>query len=257
MVELRIHDLCVELDSQRIIDGLSLRIERGELVAMLGCNGAGKSTVLRTIVGQVPRHCGTITIAGADPMTLGAKRLARCVSYLPQSRHLAWPLRVRDVVALGRFAHGAPMHALKGRDARAVDAAIDACALSSLASRRADELSGGEVSRVHVARALASEAPILLADEPVAALDPRHQFQVMALLRRYVDAGHSALVVLHEAALAAQFADRLLWLANGVAVADGSPSETLNADRLRQVYAIDAEVLRANGAWAVTVHGPA
>ena len=175
-------------------------------------------------------------------MALAPQLRARRASYLPQRRPLAWPSPVRDVVALGRFSHGAALGRLGDADRQAVAVALEACDLTALADRAADTLSGGELARVHFARAFAAEAPLLIADEPVAALDPRHQHRIMELVRSFVDTGGGALIVLHDVALAARFADRLLWMLDGRMVADGTPAGTLSAERLAEVYGVKAGV---------------
>ena len=167
---------------------------------------------------------------------------AQKIAYLPQIRPLAWPNQVRDIVALGRFSHGAALGRLKQDDAAAVDRAITACDLHHLIDRTADTLSGGELARVHCARAIATEAPLLIADEPTAALDPRHQFRILDLIKSFVDRGGGALLVLHDIELAARYATRLIWMKDGKIVADGTPSETLSAERLADVYDIEAHV---------------
>ena len=166
---------------------------------------------------------------------------ARRVAYLPQIRPLAWPSPVRDVVALGRYAWGAAPGRLSPADAEAVDAAIEACDLAALAGRATDSLSGGELARVHLARAFAANSNLLLADEPVAALDPRHQLLVAERLRRFVDAGGGALVVLHDVALAARLADRLVFLRDGRIASDGPPT-SVSAELLAEVYGVRAHV---------------
>jgi len=255
VTELSLAELAVSLGRRRVLDGITLRVCAGELVTLLGPNGAGKTTLLRASLGLVPRDGGGVALGGNDPAALPAVERARRAAYLPQQRPLAWPLGVRDVVALGRFAFGAIPGCLQGEDAAAVDAAIHACDLGTLAARRADTLSGGELSRVHLARAMAARAPLLLADEPIAALDPLHQIQVMTLLRAYVDAGNAALVVLHDAALAARFSHRLAWLSGTRLLADGPPCETLTAERMAQVYGVDAAVSNDGGEWAVSLKG--
>lgn len=246
----------VALDGRTIVDRASLRVGSGELVALLGANGAGKTTLLRGVLGLLPRAGGSVLMGDCDPARLSSSERARRIAYLPQIRPLAWPIRVRDLVALGRFAHGAALGPRSPLD-DAVEHALTVCDLARFATRAATTLSGGELARVHVARAIAAEAPFLMADEPTAALDPLHQHQVMGLLRASADAGHGVLVVTHDIGLAAQFADRLAWMAAGRIVADGTPEATLTADRVTQVYGVRAAVRRIDGDWSVTVTGAA
>ena len=257
MTELAAQGLHVVMGGREVVRGASVRVAPGELVALLGPNGAGKTMLLRAVLGLVKRSRGQVEAGGGDPARLTAAERARRMAYLPQSRPLAWPVRVRDVVALGRFAHGASPGRLRGEDAAAVDRAISACGLGPLSDRACSTLSGGELSRTHVARALAAEAPLLLADEPTAALDPLHQHRIMTLIQAYADAGNGALVVLHEAALAARFADRLTWMKEGCVVADGPPEDTLTPERMAQVYGVRAAVRRMEEDWVVSVAGPA
>ncbi|MEM8548059.1 MAG: ABC transporter ATP-binding protein, partial [Pseudomonadota bacterium] len=224
------------------VAGASFQLRAGELVALLGPNGAGKSTLLRAALGLTARNQGSATLSGDDTALLSAAARAQRASYLPQSRPLAWPSPVRDVVALGRFSHGAALGRLSDKDQHAVTSALEACDLVHLTERPTDTLSGGELARVHCARAFAAEAPLLIADEPVAALDPRHQLRIMQLIRTFVDQGRGALIVIHDIGLAARFADRLLWMHNGHIVADGPPATTLTAERLGAVYGIKADV---------------
>ena len=256
MPELAVDRLCVALGGRTVVRDASWRLDGGELVALLGANGAGKTTALRAVLGLTPRSGGEVRVGG-DPARMPPSERARRIAYLPQIRPLAWPVRVRDVVALGRFAHGATLSRLNGADAEAVVRALQACDLESLVERSCSTLSGGELARVHVARALAAEAPLLLADEPTASLDPLHQFQVMQLLRSGADAGRGVLVVMHDAALAACTADRLLWMADGRIVADGPPEATLTAARLAEVYGVRANVRRVEQDWLVSVTGAA
>ena len=173
---------------------------------------------------------------------MSPQRRARHLAYLPQSRPLAWPNPVRDVVALGCFSHGAALGRLRGADRDAVERALASCDLDEMAGRSTATLSGGELARVHCARAFAAEAPLLIADEPVAELDPYHQFRVMDLIRAFVDAGGGALVVLHDVTLAARYASRLIWTKNGRIVVDGPPTETLTAARLAEIYGVRGRV---------------
>lgn len=238
----------------------SLTVRPGELTVLLGPNGAGKTTLIRAALGLLRPDKGVARIGGEPVATLSAAARARRVAYLPQARPLAWAQPVRDLVALGRYAHGAALGRLSPGDAAAVARAIEACGLSDLADRAADTLSGGELARVHVARALAAEAPMIVADEPVASLDPRHQHAVLGLLRDHVNGaggGGGALVVLHDLDLAARYADRLLWMRDGGLVADGGVAKTLTPERVAAVYGVRARLVESDGRRHVVVDGPA
>lgn len=250
---LSVRGVTVDADGVSLVRNASFKLIPGELVALIGPNGAGKTTLLRAALGLVPSSSGRALLGDRDTRRLSSLERARQISYLPQERPLFWPQTVRDVVALGRFAHGASLGRLSAEDADAVNAAIEVCGLARLADRSAATLSGGERARMHCARALAASAPLLLADEPVAALDPRHQFQVLELIRRFVDGGGGALIVLHDVGLAGRFADRLLWMKDGALVADGSARETLDGERMRSVFGVRA---RADSG-GVVIEGPA
>ncbi|GGD10996.1 ABC transporter ATP-binding protein [Aquisalinus flavus] len=255
MAELVASNLSVAAGGRTILAEASVTLRQGELVALLGPNGAGKTTLARAMLG-VETQTGSSRLDGMAITSLSPIDRARMIAYLPQIRPLAWPATVRDVVALGRYAHGAAIGRLTGRDAEAVDGALSACDLQPLANRSTDTLSGGELARVHLARAFAAGTPLMIADEPVAALDPRHQFQTMSLLRRYVDDGSGALVILHDIALAARFADRLVWMKDGRILADGPVSETLTEARLEEVYGIHARIIESADGPAIIVRSP-
>jgi len=255
--QLTLNQLAATVKARTLLKPTSLTLNTGELVVLLGPNGAGKTSLLRTILGLQPATSGTAQLDNQDVNALSAAQRARRVGYLPQNRPLAWPSRVRDVVALGRFAHGAALGKLGTEDKHAVDSAIESCDLKDLANRSADTLSGGELARMHCARVFATASPMLLADEPTAALDPLHQHQVMQLFRDHVNAGAGALVVLHDIALAAKYADRLLWMKNGAIVADGTPAETITADRLASIYGVDAQVEQHGNGMRIHITGAA
>jgi iron complex transport system ATP-binding protein len=242
MVELRADNITLSVNGAELVKDASFALKPGELVVILGPNGAGKTSLLRASLGLAAPSLGHASIGSEAADRISPAQRARMISYLPQSRPLSWPNVVKDVVSLGRFSHGATLGRLKGKDAEAVETALAKCDLTHLAERRADTLSGGELSRVHCARAFAAEAPLLVADEPVAALDPKHQFRTMDLIKALVSSGGGALVVLHDIGLAARYATRLIWMKDGCIVADGSVSETLNSERLETIYGIKAKV---------------
>ncbi|MEM9705296.1 MAG: ABC transporter ATP-binding protein [Pseudomonadota bacterium] len=242
MTEMIVSRLSVRTKETVLVDNVSFSLRTGELIALLGPNGAGKTSLIRAALGLSATAEGTSILDNHPTDRLDPIARARKVAYLPQDRPLAWPATVRDVVALGRYSHGATVGRLTDVDTAAVDSAISACDLDNLAERSAETLSGGERARMHCARAFAAEAPLLIADEPIAALDPRHQFRVMDLIKEFVANCGGALVVLHDIQLAARYADRLLWMKAGRLVADGEPSETLTQERLEQVYDVRARV---------------
>ncbi len=242
MTELKLENISVSAGGAEILKGVSATFRTGELAAIIGPNGAGKTTLLKSALGLTDPHSGSATVGGAPVASLSPIERARRIAYLPQARPLVWPARVRDVIALGRYAYGANLSKLKDGDAAAVEQAIKECDLAHLADRSTDGLSGGELARVHCARAFASQTPLLLADEPIAALDPYHQFNILGIIRRYVNAGGGAAIVLHDIALAARFADRLIWMKDGEVVADGPPDKTLTNERMREVFKVSAEV---------------
>lgn len=252
MAELTLHDVQAARGGRLVLAGVSARVRPGELVALIGPNGAGKTTLLRAALGLLPLTAGSVQIDGLDPRRMAPAARARAAAYLPQARPLAWPLTVQAVVALGRFAYGAPLQRPRGADAEAIARALTACRLEHLAQRPTDQLSGGELARVHVARALAAAAPLLLADEPTAALDPRHAFETMAIVKEFCGGGGGALVTLHDLSLAARFADRVLLLQEGRVIADGPPAEALTPSLLAQAFGVQARLLGD----ALVIDGP-
>lgn len=242
MTRLQVSKISIDIGQDCLVSDASFELNPRELTVLLGPNGAGKTSLLRGALGLQALSNGTSTLSGVTLSNLSPTERARQVAYLPQIRPLAWPNRVQDVVALGRFSHGAAIGRLSPKDSDAVDRALSDCDLLYLRDRDTQTLSGGELARVHCARAFATEAPLLIADEPTAALDPRHQFRILDLIKTYVDKGGGALLVLHDIELAARYATRLIWMKQGRIVANGSVTETLTADRLANVYGVAAQV---------------
>ena len=233
-------DVNVTLAGRRVLRDVSLALSPGHLVALVGPNGAGKTTLLRALAGLVPSD-GTIHVGGDELSSLSLRERARRFAYLPQGHLVHWPLPARDIVALGRYPHGATDPArLTPRDAEAVLRAMQAADIMEFSDRRVTELSGGERSRVALARALAVEAPVILADEPTSSLDPRHQIDVMKTLRAAVDKGALVIVVTHDLGLAARFADTVLVMSEGRLVSQGAPAEALSEQVMAEVFRISA-----------------
>jgi iron complex transport system ATP-binding protein len=232
--------LNVTLAGRLVLNDVSLALSSGHLVALVGPNGAGKTTLLRALAGLVPSD-GAIEVGGAALSSLSLRERARRFAYLPQGHVVHWPLAARDIVALGRYPHGATDPArLTPKDTEAVLRAMQATDVMEFSERRVTELSGGERSRVALARVLAVEAPVILADEPTASLDPRHQFDVMKGLRASADKGVLVIVVTHDLGLAARFADTVLVLSDGRLVSRGVPAEALSEKVMGDVFRISA-----------------
>ena len=244
-------------DGNALVVDAGFSLEPGELVALIGPNGSGKTTLLRLALGLLPSDTGSTSIGGNPVASLMPIERARKIAYLPQARPLVWPQPVHDVVSLGRFAYGAALGRLSDGDEAAVSQAISACHLDGFEERAADTLSGGELARVHLARALAAETPLVIADEPVAALDPRYQHQTMRLFASMAQDGHGVLTVIHDLDLALRYANRVLWMHEGRIVADGTPEETFTSERLRRVFGIQAEILRNGASYRLHILGPA
>jgi iron complex transport system ATP-binding protein len=230
----------VRLSGRTVLRDVSLALSPGHLVALVGPNGAGKTTLLRALAGLVPSG-GAIHVGGVALSALSLRERARRFAYLPQGHVVHWPLPARDIVALGRYPHGATDPArLTPRDSEAVLRAMQATDVVEFGARRVTELSGGERSRVALARVLAVEAPVVLADEPTASLDPRHQIDVMKALRTAAGQGTLVIVVTHDLGLAARFADTVLVLSDGRLVSQGAPSEALSEQVMGDVFRISA-----------------
>ncbi|MBU0724795.1 MAG: ABC transporter ATP-binding protein [Alphaproteobacteria bacterium] len=239
---LEARDLTIALDDRPVVQQAGLALAAGDFVGLLGPNGAGKTTLLRALAGLLLPQFGSVRLDGQPLTALPAADRARRLAYLPQGAECHWPLSVAALVALGRLPHRAPWAALSPVDIAAIDAAMAFTDVRHLADRPVTRLSGGERARVLLARALAVDPAILLADEPVAGLDPGHQLDVMALLAARAQAGGAVLVVLHDLTLAARFCRRLVLLQAGRILADGPPEAVLTPANLRAAYGIDAHI---------------
>ncbi|MBX2879092.1 MAG: ABC transporter ATP-binding protein [Granulosicoccus sp.] len=244
-------ELCVRKGTTDLIKDLSLAVRPGEILGLIGPNGAGKSTLLSCIAGIESSTSGHISIDGKALGALKVSERARTIAWLEQSGSMHWPLSVERIVMLGRLPHlttwGQPVQS----DTYAVENALRQTDCVMLRKRRFPSLSGGEQSRVLLARALATQASLLLADEPVASLDLKHQLQTMQVLRAYAHGNNSVVVVLHDLSLAARFCDRLLLMNEGRAVALGETRHVLNKENIATVYGVSVVIGNEPVPWIV------
>jgi len=231
---LSVENLTVSRAGQPVVGGIDLTVQPGEFVGLLGPNGAGKTTLLRAALGLLP-FTGRSSLAA-----LPGRERARAAAFLPQSREIAWPLSVEALVALGRVPYPGAARGLSGADREAVDRAISRMGLETFRHRPTTELSGGEQARALIARVLAQEAPLLLADEPTAGLDPAAQIATMRVFAAHAAAGGAVVASLHDLGLAVRHCTRLVLLDGGRLVADGAPAEVLTPGNLARTFGIRA-----------------
>ncbi len=246
----------VTLGGRPVLDGVSAALRPGEVTAVLGPNGAGKSTLLACLAGLRRPDRGLARLDGRPVLERPARERARALAYLEQTPQIAWALDVRALVGLGRT----PWTGARGpgvEDRAAVDAAMARTGVGGFADRPVDTLSGGERARVLLARALAGEPRWLLADEPLAGLDPGHAFDACDLFHTVATAGAGVVLTMHDLPLAARVADRVLLLHEGRLVADGAPAEALTAARLSEVYGVAADVTSGATGLRVELQGRA
>ena len=245
-MRLTARDITVTRGQCPVVDAVSLDIGPGDCVGLIGPNGAGKTTLLRALLG-LERHRGQSSLAA-----LSAAQRARAAAWLPQAREIAWPVTVEHLVTLGRLPHLNSGQRMTGTDRAAVDTALERMGLHTFRTRPATALSGGEQARVLIARALAQDTPLLLADEPAAGLDPAAQIGALQCFAEQAAAGRAVLVSLHDLTLAARHCTRLVLMHRGRLVADGTPAQVLTQDNLRQVFHLDAR-LESTGAGPVVL----
>ncbi len=238
-VPLSLETISLIRHDRALVYQVSLELARGTLTCLVGPNGAGKTTLIKLAAGIIPLTSGAVRLGGEAVGALHVRERAQRISWLAQDRTSAWAMRGVDIAALGQFGQGGvPYERLGGKVRAAVDRALTRCGAASFAERPMTELSGGERARIHLARVLAAEVPVLLLDEPLVALDPRHQLDVMAVLREEAEAGRAVLAALHDLTAARRHADRVLVMDRGRIVADGPPDAALSPDILARVFAV-------------------
>jgi iron complex transport system ATP-binding protein len=238
MTQLTGHNLALRLGNQTILKGIDIALREGEMLGLIGPNGAGKSSLLRLLAGLLKPETGDLKL-GATPLNhYGDRERATKLAYLAQEGTAHWPLEVERIVELGRLPHLGQWQRPGKDDAEVIERVMQQTDTRHLRQRSFNTLSGGEKARVLLARALASEPAILLADEPVSALDPSHQLAVMELLGTHCRQGGAVVVVLHDLRLASHYCQRLQLLLEGKTLVTGTPPEVLTTDNLKKAFSI-------------------
>ncbi|HEY5107023.1 MAG TPA: ABC transporter ATP-binding protein [Caulobacteraceae bacterium] len=237
IASLEMDRVSVELAGRPVLAEISLCMARGEVLGVLGPNGAGKTTLLRAALGLARLGAGEARLEGRDVRTLSESARANLAGYLPQDRRVGWNLPAWRIAALGAATR-------PPRDARRVAMdALDQVGMAALAQRGVLDMSGGERARVLLARLIATAAPLLIADEPAAGLDPDAQFMVMEVLAARAAAGAGVMVTLHDLTLAVRTCDRIAVLSGGRLVAIGRPEKALEPMTLREAFGLEGEVI--------------
>ena len=252
MSALTLSNVNVSLNRQAVLNDVSLDFSAGEFVGLMGPNGSGKSTLMRAAAGLIGHKSGLVNVFGKSVDAWSRPELARAIAYLPQGGQVHWPLTVRALVTLGRLPHAHRFVRIAPQDQGVVERVMTACNVAHLADRPVTTLSGGERARALLARALAAEGKIVLADEPFAQLDPNHQLHAMEVLHSAAQKAALVIVVLHDMSIAARHCSRVVLLSQGSIVGDGTPTEVLNSETLRKTFGVDAFIGEYGGGPVIT-----
>ncbi|HEX6593181.1 MAG TPA: ABC transporter ATP-binding protein [Bacillota bacterium] len=228
-------------DQKKVIDDVSLTIEKGTITSFIGPNGAGKSTLLSMISRLIAKDAGEITIEGQDVMKAKPNELAKKMSILKQTNDLHIKLTIRELVSFGRFPYSEGR--LTEEDWEKVDEAIDYMELGDIQDKYLDELSGGQRQRAHIAMVIAQDTEYILLDEPLNNLDMRHSVQIMKILRRLVDElGKTVVIVIHDINFASCYSDHIVALKDGKIVKEGRTCEVIDECVLKKIYDMDIDI---------------
>ncbi|AJP72882.1 ABC transporter ATP-binding protein [Sphingomonas hengshuiensis] len=242
-MELSFENLSVSLGERTVLHGVGAVFRPGRVTAILGPNGSGKSTLVKALAGLIDADTGHVRLGNRQIGRIPPRERAQAIGYLPQDPVVHWNLAVRDLVALGRLPHRSPFAGASDDDRAAVEAALAATGTVHLAERGADALSGGERARVLLARVIAGAPRWLLADEPLASLDPVHQLDMLEQLRTLAAQGTGVVIVLHDLIQAARAADDVLLLNQGRVVRFGTAAEALGHQPLREAFGVEVMVI--------------
>lgn len=238
-------NLTIAYDNIEIVKNLNLRIPKGKITTIIGANGCGKSTILKTIARVLQPKQGNIYLDGENILNKDPRDIAKKMAFLPQSPSAPKGLNVEELVSYGRFPYQRGFGTLNKEDKKAIEWALEVVGMKEFKDRPLDELSGGQRQRVWIAMALAQQTEVLLLDEPTTYLDLSHQLEILKLLEDLnKNEGRTIVMVIHELNNAARFADYMIGIKNGSIKCDGSPEVVMTKENLREIFNIDAEIIR-------------
>jgi iron complex transport system ATP-binding protein len=253
--QLEAHGVGVELGGSSVLEDVSLRFSGGQVTVVIGPNGAGKSTLLRALAGLQRLSAGTVTLDGIDLRDIARRTLASQLSFVPQSSQFPFAFTVREVVATGRNPHTGRFQRERAQDRESIERAFALTDIAHLENRAVTELSGGERQRVMIARSLATEADIILLDEPTANLDPAHALDILQMCRSMAAAGTLVILTTQDLSMAIRYADRIALMKLGEAVATGTCDEVLTDSALDSVFGVRGSWVTAeDGEQALVLH---
>lgn len=252
MDAIKVTELSVAYEENLVINHTSLAIPKGKITIIIGANGCGKSTLLKTIARIIKPKSGQIFVNGTDIRKQNPKVIAKEMAFLPQSPKCPESVTVRELVAFGRFPYQKAFGGMSRYDRKVVEWALEETGLIGFADRMVDELSGGQRQRAWIAMTLAQETDLILLDEPTTYLDMAHQLEVLQVLRDLNKKKHLTIVmVLHELNQACRFADHIIGMKSGNVICEGNPLEAITTETLREIYGIDATLIKSSQGYPV------
>lgn len=242
-MELEFSNLSCGYGQRRVIDGISLSINAGEVIGLLGANGCGKTTLIKTILGLLPVQGGEVLLDGKNIKNWTSAQIARVIGYIPQMHTPPFSFEVLDVVLMGRTAHIKPFASPSPKDIKIAERALEMLNVSYLRNRVYTEISGGERQLVLIARALAQEPRILIMDEPTASLDFGNQIKVLSHVKQLAGMNMAVLMSCHFPEHAFLYSNRAVLLNEGRILHSGTPGETITAERLKTLYGVEVDIV--------------
>lgn len=249
---IKAQNLSLRIGEKQLLDNIAVEIDKGQIIGLIGPNGAGKSTLLKVLANILPADSGQYRLANKNIRQYKEKELAQKVGYLAQNATAHWPLKAQRLIELGRLPFQGYRQKLGNKDRDIINAAIAKTETAHLLDRVVTTLSGGEQTRIFLARLFAAEPEVIFADEPIAALDPYHQLHIMEILREHAQKGGTVVVVMHDINLASRFCDQLILMDKGKIRGTGDINDLLKNNVLTDTFRIKLRLFCEGDSYAIT-----